>query len=185
MDLCASKILLRYLTLFYDFKIGRKSIIRGLPIISLASQSSIRIGEHAYLISRSRNTALGVNHPVVLRTLKANSRIRIGCEFKASGVTLCAANNITIGDRVMMGANVTVADTDFHSSNPAVRFSNDDSNNAQDAKVTIGDEVFVGMNAIILKGVSIGRAAIIGAGSVVTRDVPDGAVVAGNPAIER
>jgi acetyltransferase-like isoleucine patch superfamily enzyme len=85
----------------------------------------------------------------------------------------------------MMGANVTVADTDFHSADPVVRFSGEDLADAKDAKVAIGDDAYVGMNAMILKGVTIGRAAIIGAGAVVTRDVPDGAIVAGNPATQR
>jgi acetyltransferase-like isoleucine patch superfamily enzyme len=48
--------------------------------------------------------------------------------------------------------------------------------------VRIGNDVFVGMNATILKGVSIGDGAVIGAGAVVTRDVPAGGIVGGNPA---
>lgn len=177
--------MLRCVGLFNNFKIGRHPIIRGLPLISIANQSTIRIGDHAYVISRSRNTALGVNHPTILRTLKPAASIDIGDHFRASGVTICAAKNITIGNRVTLGANVIVVDTDFHASDPVVRFSKEDDFNAKDANVTIGDNVFIGMNAMILKGVTIGRSAIIGAGAVVTRDVPEGAIAFGNPSILR
>ena len=145
--------------------------------------SRIRLGARAYLISRSRNTALGVSHPVILRTLRPQAELVIGDNFRASGVTLCAANRITIGHRVMMGANVTVVDTDFHAADPLVRASAEDAASARSTPVDIGDDVFVGMNAIILKGVQVGAGARIGAAAVVTRDVPAGAVVAGNPAV--
>ncbi len=157
--------------------------MRGLPIVSLAHGSSIRIGRQAYLISRSRNTALGVNHPTVIRTVMPTARIQIGDHFRGSGVTLCAARSILIGDRVTMGANATVVDTDFHSLDPAVRCSGQgDKEDAKAAPVRIGNDVFVGMNAMILKGVSLGNAAVVAAGSVVTKNVPDGAIVGGNPA---
>lgn len=181
-DLVVAKIWFQLLSMFHGFLIGKSAIVRGLPILSIAHHSSIKIGDHAYLISRPNNTALGVNHPVILRTLKTNARICIGSRFRASGVTLCAASGISIGDRVTMGANVTVTDTDFHASDPKIRSSIDDANQAKNAEVAIGDDVFVGMNAMILKGVTIGRGATIGAGSVVTKDVPEGAVAAGNPA---
>ena len=181
-DLVAVKFAFRFFSLFYGFLIGRSATVRGLPILSFARQSSIHIGDHAYLISRSRNTALGVNHPVILRTLKADARICIGSYFRASGVTLCAARSIVIGDRVTMGANVVVTDTDFHAADPRVRASVEDASRARCAEVAIEDDVFVGMNAMILKGVRVGRGAIIGAGAVVTRNVPAQAIVAGNPA---
>jgi acetyltransferase-like isoleucine patch superfamily enzyme len=183
VDLVASRAVFAWLRIVFDFRIGEGARIRGLPIVSLARQSSIRIGSHAYLISRSRNTALGVNHPVILRTMKPSARIRIGEHFRASGVTLCAARGILIGDRVTMGANAAVVDTDFHSLDPAKRFSpQEDELDTKAAPVSIGSDVFVGMNAMILKGVSIGNAAVVAAGSVVTKDVPDGAIVGGNPA---
>jgi acetyltransferase-like isoleucine patch superfamily enzyme len=183
VDSVAARLRLLQLRLWCDFRIGEGACIRGLPIVSLARQSSIRIGSHAYLISRSHNTALGVNHPVILRAMKPGARIRIGEHFRASGVTLCAARGILIGDRVTMGANATVVDTDFHSLDPAKRFSpQEDELDAKAAPVRIGSDVFVGMNAMILKGVSVGNAAVVAAGSVVTKDVPDAAIVGGNPA---
>ena len=183
VDLVVSRIQFFLLRLSGGFAIGRGAAIRGLPIISMKKNSTIRIGGHAYLISRSKNTALGVNHPIILRTLKPHARIYAGDHFNASAVTICAAQAITIGDRVMIGANVTIVDTDFHSLTPTVRFSLNSDQETNDARVLIGDDVFIGMNAMILKGVTVGNGAIIGAGSVVTRDVPAGAIVAGNPAV--
>jgi acetyltransferase-like isoleucine patch superfamily enzyme len=183
VDLVVSRAMLACLRILFDFRIGASARMRGLPIVSLARGSSIRIGSHAYLISRSRNTALGVNHPVILRTMQPSARIQVGEHFRASGVTLCASHSILIGDRVTIGANATVVDTDFHSLNPAKRFSlQEDELDAKAAPVSIGSDVFVGMNAMILKGVSVGNAAVVAAGSVVTKDVPDGAIVGGNPA---
>ena len=87
---------------------------------------------------------------------------------------------ITIGDRVWVGANTVISDTDFHPLDPARRRA--DPLAANTAPISIADDVFIGMHALILKGVSIGAGAVIAAGSVVTRDVPAGSVVAGNPA---
>ena len=182
VDLLVVRIQNAWLSWFFDFKAGKRLVMRGLPIISMEGRSSIRIGDHFYLISRSEDTALGVYHAAVIRTMEESAKICIGDYFKASGVTICAANSITIGHRVMMGANVTIVDTDFHSMDADVRFSKDDAKNAKTAPIVIGDDVFIGMNVMILKGVTIGRGAIIGAGAVVSRDVPEGAIVGGNPA---
>ena len=96
---------------------------------------------------------------------------------------MCAASAILIGDRVTMGPNVVVVDRDGHSMNPALRFdAQHDQDDAKTAPVRIGNDVFVGINAMILKGVSVGHAAVVGAGAVVTKDVPDGTIVGGNPA---
>lgn len=78
-----------------------------------------------------------------------------------------------------------IYDTDFHSPRPEERQSRQlDIANKRTAPVRIGDNAFIGAHATILKGVSIGRGAVIGACSLVTRDVPDGEIWAGNPAIK-
>jgi acetyltransferase-like isoleucine patch superfamily enzyme len=97
-----------------------------------------------------------------------------------TGGILCAAERITIGDNVVVGANTSIVDTDFHPLDREKR--RDQPSGGQTAPVVIGDDVFVGMNCLILKGVTIGDGSVVGAGSVVTRSVPQDVVVAGNPA---
>ncbi|MDZ4200271.1 MAG: acyltransferase, partial [Kiritimatiellia bacterium] len=95
---------------------------------------------------------------------------------------LSARNRITIGNHVRLGGNVRIFDHDFHSLDPEKRQGGEDFTDVQTAPVTIGNDVFIGANALILKGVTLGDRAIIGAGSVVTCRVPAGEIWAGNPA---
>ncbi|MDQ1074387.1 MULTISPECIES: DapH/DapD/GlmU-related protein [Microbacterium] len=85
---------------------------------------------------------------------------------------------VTVGDRVTISSQVTLVTHDgtgwLHRDERGRRF--------RYAPVTIGSDVFVGTGAIIMPGVAIGDRCVIGAGSVVTRSVPSGLVVAGNPA---
>jgi len=77
---------------------------------------------------------------------------------------------------------VVIIDTDFHALDPAERARGAPSQLPR--SVRIEDDVFVGTQALILKGVTIGRGAVVGAGSVVTKDVPPFTIVGGNPAQE-
>lgn len=152
----------------------------GAPIVAVFPGSSICLGRDVSMISASFATALGVNHPVVLRTLRPGAQIKIGDRVGISGGSICAAQLIEIGEDSMLGANVTIADTDFHSLRPHYRSGHTDASVAVE-KVTIGKRVFVGTNSIVLKGVTIGDNAVIGAGSVVTKSIPANAIAAGNP----
>ncbi len=154
----------------------------GVPIVEQIKGSTISIGKGSLICSRSHQTALGVNHPVVLRTLKPGSELLIGSWVRMSGTTVCAAEKVIIGNRCVIGANATIVDTDFHSLNPSVRSSPNDDQMALHSPVEIGDDVFIGGGSFILKGVKIGNGAVIGAGSVVTKNVPELGIVAGNPA---
>lgn len=94
--------------------------------------------------------------------------INSGCCFQDQG-------GITIGDGALIGHNVVLA-TLNHGLEPEKRA------NLQPAPIRIGKRVWIGSNATILPGISIGDNAVVGAGSVVTKDVPPNTVVAGNPA---
>ena len=164
--------------------LGRGIAWHRAPIISLSPRSTIQIGDRCTMCSRSGQTALGVNHPVVLRTLGPQAELRIGNQVGLSGTTIFAAEGVAIGDRCMIGANVTIADTDFHSLDPSVRMTAEDARAAKVGAVEIGCDVFIGGGTYILKGVRIGDRAVIGAASVVTHDVPADTIVAGNPVRE-
>ena len=103
------------------------------------------------------------------------------------------AKNITIGDRVLIAHNVNIFDTATHPIDKRIRYehekivkkhgiSADNYFDISESPVIIHDDVWIGCNCVILKGVEIGAGSIIGAGSVVTKDVPPNTMVAGNPA---
>ena len=104
---------------------------------------------------------------------------------------LWSAVRLSIGDRVLIGHNSSIFDCDTHPLNARERHrqyleiitvGHPSEIDLREQPVTIEDDVWIGCNVVILKGVTIGRAAVIGAGSVVTRDVPPYVIVAGNPA---
>jgi len=140
----------------------------------------MHFGDGFFLRSSVRSNPLGPNHPVILCTWQAGAMLEIGRNFAMTGGTLCAAEKILIGDDVTVGANTTIIDTDFHPLNPAERKASPSS--GKNAPVVIEDDVFIGMNCLILKGVTLGRGCVVGAGSVVTEDIPAGVIAAGNPA---
>ena len=154
----------------------------GFPILTKHKGASISIGNDCLICSISAQTALGVAHPVIIRTLNSKAKISIGNGVRMSGTSICAANSIIIGNRCVIGADVIIADTDFHSLNPTIRSSEKDSDNALTSSVTIGEDVFIGGRSIILKGVTLGNSVIVGAGSVVTKSFEANSIIAGNPA---
>ncbi|WP_434514394.1 acyltransferase [Dechloromonas sp. ARDL1] len=162
--------------------IRHKASFTGMPIVSLASGSEIVIGARCSLISCARHTALGVNHPVILRTLRQDALIDIGEDTGISGSVICAARSVRIGSNCLLGANSMIFDTDFHSLAPTNRRYNNNPEDIQAAPVNIGNNVFIGAGAIVTKGVAIGDNSIVGAGSVVVQDIPSNVIAAGNPA---
>jgi acetyltransferase-like isoleucine patch superfamily enzyme len=152
----------------------------GIPIIQKHRKSHMSFGPGMRLRSSVRSNPLGPGHPVILSTWWADAILKVGANFAMTGGALCAAESIIIGDYVAVGANSTIVDTDFHPLDPLERRLQQ--SEGKTAPVIIGDNVFIGMNCLILKGVSIGEGSVIGAGSVVTKSVPPLAIAAGNPA---
>lgn len=98
----------------------------------------------------------------------------------SNGFTAIAEHtSIRVGQRVRIGTLVEILDSDFHGLSLALR----NQSKAEWARpVVIEDDVFIGANVRVLKGVVIGRGSVVGSGSIVTRSVPAGSIVAGNPA---
>jgi len=90
------------------------------------------------------------------------------------GVSIMAVHEVTIGDYTLIADYVAIHDTDFHELAPGVP--------VKTAPVRIGRNVWIGRNAIVLSGVTIGPNAVVAAGSVVTSDVPANTIVGGSPA---
>ncbi|RZS58197.1 transferase family hexapeptide repeat protein [Sphaerotilus mobilis] len=154
----------------------------GMPVISLVPGSFIELGPRVVLCSHPRYTALGVARPVVLRTLAPNASIRVGADVGISGGVICAAISVDIGDRCLLGADVQITDTDFHPLAAEGRRFEKRQEFITSEAVVIEENVFLGAGVRVLKGVRIGRNTVVGAGSVVTRDLPSDVVAAGVPA---
>lgn len=151
----------------------------GLPCVHMRDSRSIEIGKQFSAVSRWQKNSIGVNQPVILKTLRPGARIRIGDHVGLSGCTISANQSVTIGNDVLIGSGALITDCDAHPLSYAARQRDE---TPAMAPVVIEDGVFIGARSIILKGVTIGRGSVIGAGSVVCRDIPEGVIAAGNPA---
>jgi acetyltransferase-like isoleucine patch superfamily enzyme len=111
-----------------------------------------------------------------------NATLTIGENVGFSNSTICCRKEINIGDHTIIGGNSKIWDTDFHPTSIEQR-TIDINSNAISSPIHIGKYVFIGADVTILKGVSIGDYALIGAGSVVRSNIPEKEVWAGNPAV--
>ncbi len=153
----------------------------GLPIINRKKNSRIIVGPGVTLVSNSRGNVAGVNHPVILATLAEGAVIQLGNGVGISGSSICAVKKVIIGNNSGLGVNSNIYDTDFHAVS-GFGERQESILNAKSSPVKIGEKVWIAANALILKGVTIGNGAVIGAGSIVRHDVPDNVLVTGNPA---
>lgn len=120
---------------------------------------------------------------------KEDASIRIGKRTFMSG-QIIAAENVSLGDDILISWGVTIVDHNSHSlafskrAQDVLRWrtGNKDWSTVEIKPVTIANKVWIGFDSIVLCGVAIGEGAVIGAGSVVTHDVPAWTVAAGNPA---
>lgn len=154
---------------------------------------NVEIGERSYVWSAMaflrfasrRPRAVRVGHDTGLYwgtyfDLGPNGQVAIGdfCTIVAPVIALDCS--LIVGDHVMISYDVVIADS-FAAVPPDARLPSRRGAAADEQAIVIADDAWVGMRAVLLPGARIGRGAIVGAATVVDFDVPDYAVVAGNP----
>lgn len=139
------------------------------------------IGNNFSCNNKIRSNTIGLIQPCVFNIAIDNSVIKMGNNVGISGSTINASCRITIEDNVAIGSGCIITDTDSHPLMYEDRINNDNSKTKM-SLILIKEGAFIGARCLIMKGVTIGKHSIIGAGSVVTKDIPDYCVACGNPA---
>jgi acetyltransferase-like isoleucine patch superfamily enzyme len=172
----------RLKSLLLGVKIKGRLDVFGNCIIRKYPGSKIELGDRIQLISSSWRSSTANCYRCKLRTFSSTAEI-VFCEGSGAtgGVIVARSKKITIGRNVMLAPNVVITDSDWHNVWPPDQRKHLLSHHL-DADVTLEDNVWVGMNVIILKGVTIGENSVIAAGSIVTKSIPPNCLAGGNPA---
>ena len=149
-----------------------KILFFGKSYFYRTRNSQIVIGKNAVLRSDKYSNLIGINHPCIFSTHNSGSSIIIGDNCGFSGTVISAFISIKIGSNVKCGANTVITDSDWHS---------EDLRSTEPKPIEIKDNVWLGLNTIVLKGVIIGQNSIVGANSLVTSNIPPNVIAAGNP----
>ncbi len=175
------------------------SLYRNADVRTRAKIGTTKFAWSGSVLSRREKGAISIGHSGFIRgeifVFPHAGKVIIGDWVYIgvnSSVWSSSSVGVKIGDRVLISSNVHIHDTDGHPFDPAVRFLQTKAiltqghprqiSGIEAKEIIIHDDVWIGLNSVILKGVTIGEGAVVGAGSVVTKDVPPYTVVAGNPA---
>jgi len=159
---------------------GKNWKIYGLPILQITKGSKVIIGNNLQLRSTKQSNPLSPFHPVVISTRSSSAQIKIGNNFSMTGGSIVAEEKIEIGDRVMVGANCLIIDTDFHPLDAKLRVKTPSAGKSKPIKIE--NDVFIGTQAIILKGSNIKAKSTVGARALVNKKFSKKAILIGNPA---
>ncbi len=160
---------MRYKITNKNVKIGKG--FRVKKRLSIKGPGQVVIGENVFVD--------GTSHTVTPWTYSKDSVILIGNNVFLNGTRFGSQQRIEIGDNCII-ADCRILDTDFHSVLPHRR---NDPMAIKSEPIKVGNNVWIAMGSTILRGVTIGDGSTIGTNSVVSRDVPEYCVYAGNPAV--
>jgi len=160
---------------YWGVELGSGCRFYGPTLFSRTGHSRLAVGDGCVFRSSLRSNRVGLNRPCMLTTREPGAELVIGDGCGLSGTVIAAAESVLVGERVMCGANVTIMDTDWHALERQ-------SGAVPHAPVSIGADVWLGLNVLVLKGVTIGAATVVGAGSIVSDSLPAGVLAAGQPA---
>ena len=164
---------------FWNVKIDVNSIkkIYGIPYIR--NHGALIIKDIKVINSKYSSNPIG-GQGFCSFVVKKGASIEIEKGAAISNSSFFSSKKIFIGKNVYIGGDCKIYDTDFHSVNYSERVI-ENNIGAKVASVIIEEGAFIGTGTIILKGVRIGKHSVVGAGSIVTKDIPDGEMWAGNP----
>ena len=168
---------------FNQWYFRAKKIEYGLNLnvignMSIYGKGNIKIGNNFMMTNDCNVNPISSNIKGAFYT-EENAFVSIGDNVGMSATRLWISKRLTIGNNVKIGACTLLIDTDSHPIDYNIRRTSNEGTKA--SPITIEDDVWIGAHSIILKGVTIGARSIIGAGSVVTKDIPCDCIAAGNP----
>ncbi len=168
-----NKLLLKLFPSIVGNNFKSKGIIqrRGKGLLIIGNNVVINSSENANIVGETRTKIY----------VEKGHSLKIGNNVGISNAIIVCKESIEIEDNVLIGANAKIYDSDFHSLDYTKRgIPGEDLPSSK--KIVIKKNAFIGAHSIILKGVTIGERSIVGAGSVVTKDIPNDEIWAGNPA---
>lgn len=171
-----STLAARFALRLWGAKVGPGLKVSG-PL-RLRVQGKLILGRKVRIIS-GRENYVGGDRRMAMQ-VGAGATLEIQDDCGISNSTIVCMNGITLLEQTFIGGGCEIYDTDFHELDPQARVRG--SGPVKTGPIRIGPRVFVGGRSIILKNVTIGEGAVIGAGSVVTKDVPAFEIWAGVPA---
>ena len=179
-------IVMGMLNRLYLYYLKRKGISVGRNVkingrIFLSGTRNIIIDDDVYINSNEKSNPIGGNTKCYLKTFSKGS-IVIGKRCRISNVAICSMINVIIEDDVYIGGDCRIYDTDFHSVVFRDRIKGNEDDGVVSKPIVIKRGAFIGASTIILKGVTVGAYSVVAAGTIVTKNIPDGELWGGAPA---
>jgi len=164
----------RWRAAYWGVTLGRDAHFSGKCYFKRYPGTKITIGNNCTFLSKATANLIGINRPCIISTNHSGhmATIEIGDHCGFSGTVIGAFKSIKLGNNVRCGANTLITDADWHL---------DDPRSGEPREVVIEDNVWLGVNSVVLKGVTIGANTVIGANSVVTKNIPANVIAGGNP----
>lgn len=178
----------RIVFIFKGVSFGKNMKVYNKFYLKKHKKAGLTIGDNFVFTSGDAINPLCRNICGCIYLRYPSSVLTIGDSTGISSACIWAKESITIGNRVNIGGDCIIMDTDAHNLDYRIRASTEkidgywkDLFTANTAPIVIEDDVFIGTRCIILKGVTIGARSVIGSGSVVTKSIPSDCIAAGNP----
>lgn len=177
------KALYRIKSFLYRLKgisVGKNTFISGFPWLYNRRGGKIIIGNNVTIHSKKKYNTL-ITNPASITTITPEAIVELHDHCGISGCKIVCANKISIGEYTIVGPDTIIYDCKQHEYNDRTGWFS--CKKVTGKPISIGKNCYIGMRCIILKGVTIGDRCVISAGTIITKDVPEGHLAQGNPAI--